>query len=92
MILEVILIINSHQIQLLQCLMLALVLFDFKGPLTCGLFDQLQMESHFYLIFSEDACIHSFTCIINIYGFKFIFLRILWQIINYSALLLILKS
>ena len=47
--------------------MLALVLFDFKG---CGIFDQLQVGSHFYLTFSEDACLHSFTCIKNICGFK----------------------
>ena len=50
--------------------MLALVLFDFKGLPTCGIFDQLQVWSHCYLTFSGDACIHSFTCIINIYGFK----------------------
>ena len=35
------------------------------APLT-----KLQMRSHFYLTFSGDAYIHSFTCIINIYGFN----------------------
>ena len=51
-------------------MMLALVLFDLKGLPTHVAPDQTSHEVLFYLTLSGDACIHSFTCIINIYGFK----------------------